>query len=69
MARLVRRTIRRALLVGIALTISGLVGSASGQANLAGASAQVFRSDSDSNSGLWQPHSRQQRQPQRHGAR
>jgi uncharacterized repeat protein (TIGR01451 family) len=45
MARLVRGTIRRVLLAGIAVTISGLVGSASGQASLAGASAQVFRSD------------------------
>jgi len=49
MARLVRGTIRRALLVGIVLTISGLVVSASGQVTLAGASAQVFKSDINRN--------------------
>jgi uncharacterized repeat protein (TIGR01451 family) len=50
MTSLVRQTIRRILLVGIALTISGLIGSASGQASLSGTSAQVFKSDSGSNS-------------------
>ena len=49
---LVRGTIRRGLLAGIVLTISGLVGSASGQANLAGASAQVLKSDSVSVNGF-----------------
>jgi uncharacterized repeat protein (TIGR01451 family) len=50
MTRLVKGTIRRVLLVGVAISItaiSGLLVSASGQTILTGASSQVFKSDTN----------------------
>ncbi|MCM3869910.1 MAG: hypothetical protein ND895_04355 [Pyrinomonadaceae bacterium] len=52
MTGFVRRTIRRGLLVGLALTIlamSGLLGSASGQVTSSGPSLQVLKSDTNRN--------------------